>query len=109
MSDIELLQQIRAELKATDPPVIDLVFDPFNVIEVEFLFLQAEKAVENYLEPYRLKYRDQFQDPTAFDHFVNGHRDKIRGRLEKLVVQARAQAQEMGYSDEDYIPEGPVN
>jgi hypothetical protein len=103
MSDVDLLALVRKEINDNpNPPVLDIAFDPFDKLAVELLYVQAEALIENHLEPYREKYRSQFEDPSLFDEIVTYHKTRINDQIRQLVADCREQAKEMGYDCTEY-------
>jgi hypothetical protein len=112
MADIDLLVQLKKELlNDSNPPAMDLAFDPYDLVAVELIFVQAEALVEEHVGHYREKYRPQFDDPGLFDNFVAEHKRKIHERIRHMVDNARQQLRQLGYDFEEFdsSENDPVN
>lgn len=107
MGDADLLAQLENELhNDPNPPVMDIAFDPFDLLEIELIIVKAEALVDGHVQSYREKYRPRFEDPSLFDDFIVRHKTKVRDQIRHMVEDAREHVRKLGYDPEEFDPSG---
>ncbi len=101
MSDVDLILQLQRELNEDpNPPILDIVIDPLDPVEIEMVMHEADFAIDGCIDRYRDRYLPQFKDPQVFENFVLEHKQKIRTIVHAAVEEAREKIRELGYDAE---------
>jgi len=91
LSDEELLDIIKKEVQA-DPRPAELSFfiDSITPVDAEMILHECDFAIDEMMDPYRLRYLTSFSNPDMFEDFVLSYKLRIRKLVRDTIEETNA-------------------
>lgn len=106
MSDAALILRLSKAIEADrDRPVVNQQVNPTDPVAIEIVLHEGDFAVDTYMEKWTALYRDKFEDPSVFDHFVFEFQMIVRREIKAKITASQqiiaAELEEPEEGDED--------